>query len=48
MDTLFLGLAAEDWRALAFSAGVSAVAVVGSLPFGLVLGWLLAQTHFPR
>src|SRR5215475_4024536 len=46
MDTLFLGLAAEDWRALAFSAGVSSVAVLGSLPFGLVLGWLLARRDF--
>src|SRR6516165_7278504 len=46
MDTLFLGLAAEDWRALAFSAGVSSVAFLGSLPFGLVLGWLLARRHF--
>ena len=27
MDTRFLGLAAEDWQAIAFSAGVSAVAV---------------------
>ncbi len=46
MDTEFLGLAAEDWHALAFSAGVSAVAVLGSLPFGLLLGWLLARRHF--
>jgi len=46
MDTQFLGLAAEDWHALAFSAGVSAVAVLVSLPFGLVLGWLLARRHF--
>ncbi|HWG47837.1 MAG TPA: molybdate ABC transporter permease subunit [Gemmataceae bacterium] len=47
MDMGFLGLAAEDWRALAFSAGVSAVGVVGSLPFGLLLGWLLARRTFP-
>src|SRR6516225_2808027 len=46
MDTQFLGLAAEDWRALAFSAGVSSVAVLGSLPLGLVLGWLLARHDF--
>jgi molybdate transport system permease protein len=43
----FLGLAAEDWRAIAFSAGVSAVAVLGSLPFGVVFGWLLARRDFP-
>jgi molybdate transport system permease protein len=46
MDTLFLGLAAEDWQALAFSAGVSSVAVLGSLPLGLALGWLLARRDF--
>jgi len=46
MDTRFLGLAAEDWHAIAFSAGVSAVAVLVSLPFGLVLGWLLARRTF--
>ena len=46
MDTGLLGLAVEDWRALAFSAGVSAVAVLGSLPLGVVLGWLLARGSF--
>lgn len=46
MDTSFLGLTADDWHALAFSAGVSAVAVIVSLPFGLFLGWLLARSAF--
>ena len=46
MDTRFLGLALEDWQAIAFSAGVSAAAVVGSVPFGVVLGWLLARRDF--
>jgi molybdate transport system permease protein len=46
MVTQFLGLAAEDWQAIAFSAGVSAVAVLGSVPFGVVLGWLLARRDF--
>jgi molybdate transport system permease protein len=46
MDTRFLGLASEDWQALGFSAGVSAVAVLGSLPFGVTLGWLLARHVF--
>jgi molybdate transport system permease protein len=46
MDTRFLGLAAEDWQAIAFSGGVSAAAVAGSLPFGLALGWLLARRDF--
>lgn len=47
MPGLFLGLAAEDWHAIAFSAAVSALAVVASLPFGLALGWLLARRSFP-
>jgi molybdate transport system permease protein len=46
MDARFLGLATEDWQAIAFSAGVSAVAVLGSLPFGVALGWLLARRDF--
>jgi molybdate transport system permease protein len=46
MDARFLGLAMEDWQAIAFSAGVSAVAVLGSLPFGVALGWLLARRDF--
>jgi molybdate transport system permease protein len=47
MEPLFLGLAVEDWHALAFSVGVSVVAVLCSLPFGLTLGWLLARRSFP-
>jgi molybdate transport system permease protein len=47
MDTPLLGLAAEDWGALAFSLGVSAGAVALSLPFGVALGWLLARQTFP-
>lgn len=46
MDAGFLGLATEDWRAIAFSAGVSAVSVLSSLPFGVLLGWLLARRVF--
>ena len=46
MAARFLGLAMEDWQAIAFSAGVSAVAVLASLPFGVVLGWLLARRTF--
>jgi molybdate transport system permease protein len=47
METMFLGLAAEDWRAVAYSLGVSAAAVAASLPFGVALGWLLARRTFP-
>jgi molybdate transport system permease protein len=46
MDARFLGLAGEDWRAIAFSAGVSAAAVGASLPFGVACGWLLARRTF--
>jgi molybdate transport system permease protein len=47
METMFLGLAGEDWWALAFSLGVSAAAVLLGLPFGVALGWLLARRSFP-
>lgn len=46
MDIRFLGLAAEDWQAIAFSASVSASAVALSLPFGIAFGWLLARRDF--
>jgi molybdate transport system permease protein len=47
MNAAFLGLTCEDWAALGFSAGVSAIAVLLSLPFGLALGWILARRSFP-
>lgn len=47
MDPSFLGLAADDWAALGFSAAVASAAVVLSLPFGLALGWLLARHTLP-
>ena len=47
MDRLFLGLTGEDWTALGYSAGVAAAAVVAALPWGVALGWLLAQRTFP-
>jgi molybdate transport system permease protein len=47
MPTLFAGLAAEDWRALAFSLWVSASAVLVSLPPGVALAWFLARGPFP-
>ncbi len=46
MGASFLGLEPEDWQAIAFSGGVSAAAVLFSLPFGLALGWLLARRDF--
>lgn len=47
MDHSFLGLAGDDWAALGLSAVVSSIAVILSLPFGLMLGWLLARHSFP-
>jgi molybdate transport system permease protein len=47
VDPTFLGLAADDWHALGFSAAASAAAVALSLPFGVALGWLLARRDFP-
>lgn len=46
MPDTFLGLAPEDWRAVALSVQVSVVAVLLSLPFGIGLGWLLARKSF--
>jgi molybdate transport system permease protein len=46
VPTEFLGLAADDWRALAYSLGVSAAAMLASLPPGVALGWLLARHRF--
>jgi molybdate transport system permease protein len=43
----FLGLAPEDWRAIALSLEVAGLAVVISLPAGLALAWLLARKSFP-
>ncbi len=47
MQPGFLGLARDDWAALGLSAGVAAVAVALSLPFGVAAGWFLARRTFP-
>jgi molybdate transport system permease protein len=46
-DDLILGLAREDWHAIALSLAVSSGALVLSLPAGIALGWLLARKNFP-
>lgn len=46
MEATLLGLSPEDWQALALSVGISALAVVLSLPAGIALGWLLARYDF--
>jgi len=46
MHDTFLGLAAEDWHAVALSLQIATAAVLLSLPFGIGLGWLLARKSF--
>jgi molybdate transport system permease protein len=47
MPSAFLGLTADDWRAVLLSVQVAVCAVALSLPPGLALGWLLARYRFP-
>ena len=37
----------DDFRLILFTLGVSAAAIVASLPFGLALGWCLARKQWP-
>jgi len=47
MPEVFLGLEAEDWRAVWLSLEAAGLAVLLSLPAGLGLAWLLARKNFP-
>jgi molybdate transport system permease protein len=40
-------MTADDFRLILFTLGVSAAAIVVSLPFGLALGWWLARKQWP-
>ena len=40
-------MSADDIRLIAFTLGVSALAVAASLPAGLALGWVLARKQWP-
>ncbi len=40
-------MTADDIRLIAFTLGVSALAVAASLPFGMALGWWLARKNWP-
>jgi molybdate transport system permease protein len=40
-------MTADDFRLILFTLGVSAAAIIVSLPFGLALGWLLARKQWP-
>lgn len=46
MSETWLGLNAEDWRAIGISLRVSFAALAMSLPPGVALGWLLARKRF--
>ena len=37
----------DDIRLILFTVGMSALAVIVSLPFGLALGWWLARKNWP-
>jgi len=40
-------MTADDFRLILFTLGVSAAAIIVSLPFGLALGWCLARKQWP-
>jgi len=40
-------MTADDFRLILFTLGVSAAAIIASLPFGLALGWCLARKQWP-
>ena len=40
-------MTADDFMLILFTLGVSAAAIVASLPFGLALGWCLARKQWP-
>ncbi len=43
----FIGLTPLEWEALRLSLQVSAWSVVGSLPVGIAVAWLLVRCRFP-
>ena len=47
MQGTFLGLGADDWKAVWLSVEISLAALALSLPWGVGLGWLLARKSFP-
>jgi molybdate transport system permease protein len=44
---MFDALTPEEWEAIHLSLRVASVAMIGSLPFGIVMAWLLARVSFP-
>jgi len=45
-EILHIGLSSAEWSALAISLRVSLLCALISLPFAVVLGWLLARKNF--
>lgn len=44
---MFDALTPEEWEAVHLSLRVAAAAMAGSLPFAILVAWLLARTRFP-
>jgi molybdate transport system permease protein len=44
---MFEALTPEEWEAIHLSLRVATVAMLGSLPFGIFVAWLLARVRFP-
>jgi molybdate transport system permease protein len=44
---MFDALTPEEWEAIHLSLRVATVAMIGSLPFGIFVAWLLARVSFP-
>src|SRR5512139_2949686 len=43
---MFDALTPEEWEAIHLSLRVATVAMIGSLPFGIAMAWLLARVSF--
>ncbi len=46
-DPLTPAMPSDDFRLILFTVGMSALAVIVSLPLGLALGWMLARKQWP-
>ncbi len=44
---MFDALTPEEWEAIHLSLRIASVAMIGSLPFGIFVAWLLARVSFP-
>jgi molybdate transport system permease protein len=44
---MWTALTPEEWEAIHLSLRIATVAMIGSLPFAIVIAWLLARVRFP-